>query len=176
MSAEVPASLPAPSPCTPQPAGNVALCGCGAGPHPEGKDRCSAGHLWRGNATARKHGLHVSAVAEALAAERTAFVAASLADDGGEAECGVRRQALHAYRGRLHSHIGQLSDAIENHGLFDRRGRLRASWLQRLEGLVDRARGIDATLGLDRRQRRAVSVTDYVREQAARNSTEGSTS
>jgi hypothetical protein len=90
---------------------------------------------------------------EALAEERRAYLAGSLTDDGGEAEVPTRRRSLHEYRARLHVHIGQLSDAIERFGLFDRRGRLRATWLQRLEGLVDRARAIDATLGLERRAR-----------------------
>jgi len=133
------------------------VCTCGAGPHPTDVERCARGHLRRDNVTSRKHGLYAVSLARELAAERDAFLAASLTDDGGEADVPTRRRALHAYRARLHVHIAQLSDALEQLGLFDSRGRLRAAWLSRLEGLIGRAQQIDSTLGLERQSKQIPS-------------------
>jgi hypothetical protein len=121
-----------------------------------------------GHELSKTHGLYDRSAAHELAEHRRAYVEASIADDGGESETPTRRRSLHEYRGRLHVHIGQLSGAIEQHGLFDRRGRLRATWLQRLEGLIDRARAIDQTLGLSRRSRPVESAADIIREYRAR--------
>lgn len=118
------------------------------------------GRFAPGNAIARTHGLYASAIARALADERQAFLAASLTDDGGEAEVPTRRRSLHEYRARLHIHICALSDAIERHGLFDRRGRLRVAWLQRVEGLIATAQRIDGTLGLARRAKPVPSLAE----------------
>lgn len=119
------------------------------GLHAPGQDP-RTGKFLPGNAVGRKHGLLAASLAPVLAEERAAFLAGSLADDGGAADCPTRRRSLHVYRSRLHIHITQISDAIETFGLFDKRGRLRAAWLQRLEGLLARATAIDATLGLGR--------------------------
>lgn len=132
-------------------------------PIPPGTDRDpSTGRFMPGNRVARTHGLYAQSVAEALAVERQAFETQSVTDDGGESEVSTRRRSLHAYRAQLHTHIEQLSGAIEHFGLFDRRGRLRAAWLQRLEGLIARAQSIDATLGLERRQRRVPTLNEIL--------------
>ena len=132
-------------------------------PIPPDTDRDpSTGRFMPGNHVARTHGLYAQSVAEALAVERQAFESRSVTDDGGESEVSTRRRSLHTYRARLHMHIEQLSGALEQFGLFDRRGRLRAAWLQRLEGLVARAQSIDATLGLERRQRRVPTLNEIL--------------
>lgn len=130
-------------------------------PIPTAPDRDARGLFRPGNRVAYTHGLRAQ-VDAALAEERRAFLDASLADDGGASEVPTRRRSLHEYRARLHVHIGQLSGAIERHGLFDGRGRLRTAWLQRLDGLIDRARSLDATLGLARRTRRITTASDLL--------------
>ncbi|HEY0876690.1 MAG TPA: hypothetical protein VGD94_24655 [Vicinamibacterales bacterium] len=113
--------------------------------------RGPGGRFLPGNRESRKHGLFGARVSAALIAEREAFEAACLADDGGDVP--VRRAARLQYRARLHVQIRALSDALEQFGLFDRRGRLRGQWLQRLEGLIAVATRLDATLGDERRAR-----------------------
>lgn len=115
-------------------------------------ERGPGGRFLKGNRESQKHGLFGARVSAALVAEREAFEAAALADDGG-ADVPVRRAARLQYRARLHVQIRALSDALEQFGLFDRRGRLRGQWLQRLEGLVTVATRLDATLGDERRAR-----------------------
>lgn len=153
-------------PSPPEPGSGGAVCRCGRGPHADRVGFCAANHplLGHGAALSARHGLFAAEAAEHLADARRAFLAESLTDDGGEGEVPTRRRALHEYRARLDGHIRQLSDALEAFGLFDRRGRLRATWLQRLEGLVDRARAIDATLGLARRSRPVESAADIIAE------------
>lgn len=108
-----------------------------------------------GNRVALRHGLSATQVHEELAREREEFVSASVADDGGPNDISTRRRSLHGYRGRLHVHIGQVSAALETFGVFDKRGRLRVTWIQQLANLIDRARGLDQTLGLERRAKHA---------------------
>ena len=131
-------------------------------PVPSGTDRDGGGRFQPGNQVARRHGLYAESLAEALAENRRTFEQQSVVDDGGESEVATRRRSLHGYRARLHVHIEQLSGAIERFGLFDRRGRLRTAWLQRLEGLIARAQAIDTTLGLDRRQRKVPTLDEVL--------------
>jgi hypothetical protein len=49
-------------------------------------------------------------------------------------------------------------------GFVDRKGKLRAGWLQRLEGLVSVAKGLDAMLGLERRQKRVPGLSEVMAE------------
>lgn len=133
-----------------------------ADPAHQGRDP-DTGRFALGNSVARRHGLYAQVSAAALAAARESFLAQSITDDGGESEVPERRRSLHVYRARLHVHIEQLSDAIERLGLFDRRGRLRTAWLQRLEGLIARAQAIDGTLGLARRQRQVPTLDEVMR-------------
>lgn len=129
---------------------------------PPSPDRDARGLFLRGNRVAVRHGLRAQ-IRDALAAERQDFEHASLIDDGGAEAIPTRRRSLHTYRARLHTHIHQLSDALEQYGLFDHRGHLRSAWLQRLEGLIDRARALDATLGLDRRAKRIPTLDDVLK-------------
>jgi hypothetical protein len=109
-----------------------------------------------GNAFGRRHGLY-GRVSEALVAERQDFLRRSLADDGSDVP--VRRAARHDYRARVHVAIVALSDSIELHGLFDKRGKLRIHWLLRLEGLISTAQRLDAGLGDDRQARNVTPST-----------------
>src|SRR5262249_52898139 len=111
-------------------------CRCGAPTSDQHAGRCVAGHPLKGFAAtlARRHGLRAADLTPTHVEAREAFYGASVADDGGVSELSQRRLSLHAYRARLHCHVTSLSDAIERFGLFDKRGRLRALWLQRLEG------------------------------------------
>ena len=131
-------------------------------PQSSGRDP-STGKFLPGNEIARKHGLHSSALTDALRDEREAFLTASISDDGGEGEVTTRRRALLDYRARLHVQIVALSDALEKFGMFDRRGRLRSGWLQRLEALIGRGQAIDATLGLGRRERHVPTAHELIR-------------
>src|SRR5262245_47941029 len=89
-------------------------CKCGALPSADRPGRCARGHALKGagNTLGRTHGLRASDLGPALMELRDAFMAQSLADDGGAGELSQRRQSLHAYRARLHVHITSLSDAI----------------------------------------------------------------
>ena len=46
----------------------------------------------------------------------------------------------------LHRHILLLNAALDVRGLFDTRGRLRVSWLSKLESLMREARAFDTSL------------------------------
>ena len=110
-----------------------------------------------GNLAAIKHALHSDRLPPEfahLAADLDEFIAGCLGDEGDERDVPTRRRALLNYRARLHRRIIQLDAAIELQGLFSRDGKLRVAWLQRLEGLIYAARGIDSLLGLARRQKR----------------------
>ncbi len=56
----------------------------------------------------------------------------------------------------------RLNAALETHGLFDRRGKLRVAWLSKLESLMREARAFDQSLGLRRRPRH-VSLDEYLK-------------
>lgn len=113
--------------------------------------RDDRGRLMPGNTLPATHGLYSDRDLANLQAEVAAFLAQSVTDDGGVDELSRRRQSLHEYRARVHRRIKQLDSAIEARGLFDNRGKLRVSWLSKLETLIATARAIDNLLGLDRR-------------------------
>lgn len=130
--------------------------GCGH-VNPAGADQCRNRRCRRtlpGNRLGYRHGLDAAEPDAVLAVMRSEFLAGSLADDGGADEVPTRRRALHEYRARLHVNICAVADALEARGLFDKKGKLRVLWLQRLEGLITTAHRLDATLGLDRRAKR----------------------
>lgn len=107
-----------------------------------------------GNSVAATHWLHAADLPrefEHLRADLLEFLNGAVADDGGPSEVPTRRRSLLEYRGRIHRRIGQLDAAIELRGLFDKRGKLRAAWLQRLEGLITTAKALDSLLGLERK-------------------------
>jgi hypothetical protein len=111
----------------------------------------------RRNGLSRRTGLSAAYSTPALAAieaDGAALVEQSIADAGGRSELIAREVAQHEYRGLLHVRIRKLALALETHGDFDKRGRLRGAWIDRLKGLIETARQIDATLGLQRRTKR----------------------
>jgi hypothetical protein len=81
-----------------------------------------------------------------------------IADEGGDVaavDLTARRGALVTYRGRIvHKNILKLAYALEERGLFDKRGKLRVAWLSKLESLIHTAVKLDVLLGLERRSRR----------------------
>ncbi len=99
-----------------------------------------------------------------LREEVQAFLDAALVDEGDPAEVPARRRALLEYRGRLDRRIRQLDDALKLRGLLDRKGKLRTAWLQQLAGLIEKARSLDVTLGLERRQKRIPSALELVQQ------------
>jgi hypothetical protein len=110
------------------------------------------GRFVRGNLAAKTHGLHM-AMPELMRAAGEAFFASALADDGDEPS--TRRRSLIEYRTRLHSQICQVANALERFSIFDRRGKLRAVWIGKLESLINVALSIDKVLGLERRPKNA---------------------
>lgn len=124
-------------------------------PNRPGRD--DLGRFAPGNYEAVTHALRAAALPPQLAhldAEIAAWMGAALADEGNLDELSARRRALLENRGRIQRRIVQLDAALELRGLMDRRGRLRVAWLQRLEGLVNQARALDALLGLERKASR----------------------
>jgi hypothetical protein len=77
----------------------------------------------------------------------------------------TRRISQHQYRAVLHRQILRLNTALELHGLFDRRGRLRLAWLARLESLMREARAIDGLLCIERR-RTVPTLEEYLNSAA----------
>jgi hypothetical protein len=139
---------------------------------PSAPARDAHGRFQPGNLEALKHALRTDQVPPefaTLSAEVEAFVAGCLVDDGDDVS--TRRRSLLNYRARLHRRILQLDGALELRGLIDKRGRLRVSWLQQLQGLMGQAKAIDAQLGLDRRAKRVETIGEYAiqrrRESAA---------
>lgn len=156
---------------TPAPpiAPGTASCKCGAPPHATDPARCAKGHTCVGNPLAVSTAFDARALPPELAhldAEVQDFMTGCLVDEA-DPDVPTRRKALLTYRARLHRRIVQLDAALELRGLVDRRGRLRANWLQRLEGLISVARSLDAQLGLDR-QARAVNFTERLSAALAR--------
>ena len=99
---------------------------------------------------------------DVLKEEVEALLAEMLADEGDASDVPARRRSLLNYRARLHRRIIQLDAALEQRGLLDRRGKLRVTWLQQLGGLIERARTLDTTLGLTRRQKRIPTLDEYL--------------
>ena len=129
-------------------------------------DRDERGRFQRGNQSAvttglRAHGL--PAQFAHLREEVQAFVDATLVDEGDPEAVPARRRALLEYRARLDRRIRQLDDALELRGLLDPKGKLRTAWLQQLAGLIEKARSLDVTLGLERRQKRVANALELLR-------------
>lgn len=125
-----------------------------------------------GNAAAVTHGIHARAF-EAQA-EVAGMLDRYVADEGGLSEVPARRLDLLQNRAKVQRAFDRLSDTLDRLGLFDRRGRLRVAWLQRLEGLAGMLVRHDAILGLDRRPKRIPTIADLIREHEMRSAGNGS--
>ncbi len=137
------------------------------GPNRSTANRDALGRFSTSNTTAVKNGLRAASLPPEfvhLREEVQAFLDAALVDEGNPAEVPARRRALLEYRGRLDRRIRQLDDALELRGLLDRKGKLRTAWLQQLAGLIEKARSLDVTLGLERRQKRIPSALELVQQ------------
>jgi hypothetical protein len=134
---------------------------------PSWPERDAAGRFVPGNLAAVKHALSATKLPpefDHLEGEVDAFVAGCLTDEADEQDVSTRRRSLLNYRARVHRRIVQLDAALEVRGLVDRKGKLRAGWLQRLEGRINVAKGLDAMLGLERRQKRVPSLSEVMAE------------
>jgi hypothetical protein len=123
----------------------------------------------RGNLVGLDSGLRAASLPAdqaALADYLDAYVGESIADVGGVSEVGIRERSQHTNRALNQRSINILAAAIETKGIFDKHGKLRVVWLQRLEGLVNTAKQLDALLGLARRQK-PVNPLDAVRHAVA---------
>lgn len=123
------------------------------------------GRFTRGNGAAISHGAYSRSLPPEFAHLRdeiTTFLQQAIADDGGESEISARRKTLLEYRARVHRRISQIDDALELHGLVDRRGKLRVTWLSQLASLIATAKSLDGLLGLQRRDRQVPTLADYL--------------
>jgi hypothetical protein len=122
--------------------------------------------------------LHTPLLPELARVARDQYLRGSLADEGADPATRVRN-ALE--RGAiLTGQFTSLAAALEVHGLFDRRGRLRVSWLSTLESLANALLAIDRLLGWERKTRDInaldVSPAEWLESLDRRVSTEPSTS
>ena len=84
----------------------------------------------------------------------------------------AREVSVHQYRALLHVRVLKLAHAIDKHGEFDKRGRLRKGWIELLERLISSAVAIDKTLGLPRKAKAVPSARDILAAIAARKTQE----
>lgn len=110
-----------------------------------------------GNGRAVKHGLYLRSAAEEIAAVLESYVV----DEGGLSEVPARRLDLLRVTAKTQRHFDRLSDTLDTLGMFDKRGRLRVSWLQRIEGLANTLVRLNSTLGLTR-QAKSVTLADII--------------
>ena len=153
-------------PCPPQTALDGVTCRRCQRLNPVGLNRCEqCKSVLKGNKLAATHGLRAAERRDDLDhlhAEVDAFAAGCVADEAEGHDIPTRRRALLGYRARLHRRITQLDDALEIHGLVDRRGRLRSAWLQQLQGLMATAKALDTLLGLERRVKRVPTLSEVM--------------
>ncbi len=112
------------------------------------RQRGADGRFLAGNSVARKHGLtppsrYVAIQETSAYVER--FVSSAVARDGAP-HCPTRRRSLFFYRAVMDRRFRQVIDAVALRGLIDR-GRVRVTWLQVIDRLVDQACRIDLVLG-----------------------------
>lgn len=129
----------------------------------------TTGQFKPGHAVSVKHGLYTSSLPAEYAHLKDAlddFIAGCLVDEGDANDIPTRRKAQLEYRAMLHQHIHTLHAALIVKGYFDAKGRLRATWLQRIEGLIGAAKAIDKELGLERRAKKVPSLEEWIEAQA----------
>src|SRR2546421_10869836 len=100
---------------------------------PKPSDRDRRGRFLTGNQAAVTHALHAEHVPDEFTSAAERFLAAALVDEGEEPP--VRRRAQIENQARLFRRVLQLDAALERHGIFDRRGKLRVQWLTKLESI-----------------------------------------
>lgn len=131
---------------------------------PYGPERDATTGRFAANHTASvKHGLFSERDLAGLNERIQAQTSQAIADMGGERNVSVRARLLIETRFRLQRRLEQVDAAIEVKGITDGKGKLRAAWLQRLEGLAAAIRAIDAQLGLKRQARRVGTLEEHIR-------------
>lgn len=153
-----PTNRPPDSPTPAQPSPFVKCRACGY-ENPTGANLCQRATCRRtlpGNALNRLTGLYAGlghADEALLEAAGPRLVDQSIADAGGQSELSARELTAHQYRGVLHVRILKLQRALELHGEFDKRGRLRRAWIELMDRLITSAVSLDMKLGYARRPR-----------------------
>jgi hypothetical protein len=137
--------------------------------YPRFAQRGPNGKYVRGNTAGLIHGMRAKDLAQPAAVppqfaymrgEIEKFISDCLSDEGGqEQDIPARRRALLEYRARVHRRILQLDTALEIYGITDPRKRLRQEWIAKLVTLIATARSLDATLGLERKERDVTAVS-----------------
>lgn len=136
---------------------------------PYGPERDVATGRFAPNHTASvKHGLFSARDLAGLDERIATLTAAAVADMGGEEAVPVRVRLMLETRFRLQRRLEQVDAAIEVKGITDGKGKLRAAWLQRLEGLAASIRALDAQLGLKRQAKRIGTLESHIREKYGR--------
>jgi hypothetical protein len=173
-----PAAAPEPFPSHTAADGAVVGCASCGQANPPGAQQCTRAtcrKALKGNSLSRRHGLEAMNAGpeqQAIDAAGCALVEQSVTDAGGREELSARELSDHQYRGLLHVRILKLAHALQAHGEFDRRGRLRKGWIELLDRLITSAVAIDKTLGLPRKAKPVQSATDIIREFDARKARE----
>jgi hypothetical protein len=152
-------------------AGERVVCAVCRHENPAGTDLCegvtAAGRRCRktlkGNRIAVRAGIYATPSIDDELGARALFEQ-SVLDSGGREELTARELTQHEYRAIVHTNIRKLASALERHGHFDRRGRLRVSWISKLESLTSVALSIDKTLGFTRRARRVPTLQEWAAE------------
>jgi hypothetical protein len=137
--------------------------------YPRFAQRGPNGKYVRGNTAGLVHGLRMKDLAQPEAVppqfaymqgDIDKFISGCLSDEGGqEQDIPARRRALLEYRARVHRRILQLDTALEIYGITDAKKHLRVAWISKLVTLIATARSLDATLGLERKERDVTAVS-----------------
>lgn len=140
------------------------VCRCGH-VNAAGTDQCArpgCRKTLKHNSMSRKHGIYSAATPIEFETDAAALFQQSVLDAGGKDELIARVLADHEYRAVVHVTIKKLSWALNHHGFFDRRGRLRTTWIARLESLINTAMALDKTLGLHRKARQVPTLHEVM--------------
>jgi hypothetical protein len=170
-------SFAAGPPAAPMPGSAAPVCKCGAGQSENDPQRCARGHGLPGNQLGApnqfRQGNWIALrdasrtdrwppELDALRADVAEFMTQTLADEGDASDVPARRRSLLEYRARLHRRVVQLDGILELRGPFDKHGKFRATWFAQLSALIERARQLDVTLGLERREKKVESLAEYI--------------
>jgi hypothetical protein len=105
----------------------------------------------KGNQLARKHGLYATTTPRELLIREREFEEAILADE--PEPPGAIRRAQIANLARTQRILWQVAGALEQRGVVDPFGKLRVSWLQRIDALTGQCKSLSQILGLKREAR-----------------------
>lgn len=132
-----------------------------ASPYGPGRD-AGNGRFTKNHTASVKHAIFSERDLAGLNERIQALTAQAIADMGGEPSVSVRARLLIETRFRLQRRLEQIDAALEVKGVMDGKGKLRAAWLQRLEGMAAAIRAIDAQLGLKRQAKRVGTLAEHI--------------